>query len=187
MYFIINITHHKYFDKNINENMIKDSKSGINDINEYYFLKDFKKMYGDSCILFENYFRIIITPNYSKNNSTHNSENMWSSYAAKLKTSKIILSDKYYLYDIKTIKKFKLKITPSYIAFLCMNNHIEILDWLKENGLLVRCNSFALSTASSFGRIGVLNWWVNSGLPFEYSEWALDWASGHGEIKTLDW
>jgi hypothetical protein len=98
-----------------------------------------------------------------------------------------IVGDEYYLYDVNTIKKFNLKITQEYIHEISKRGLINVLDWLKKNGLLIEYDNTAIDIASTCGHINVLEWWKNSGLPLKYSEKALDDASYSGRLNVLEW
>jgi hypothetical protein len=120
---------------------------------------------------------------------------------------RIILSDKiiighhrYKLYDPKTIKFLNLKITPNYVASAIHNGEVYILNWLKNNNLLLveylnggvgtlcdygRCNIFEL--ASDSNQVNVLEWCKNSNIPLDYSEKTLDRASIQNYTEVIAW
>jgi hypothetical protein len=100
---------------------------------------------------------------------------------------KIILSDRYYLYDPKTVKKFNLEIDTNYISGACYIGSINFLEWWLKSGLSLKYNEYALDYASGEGHVHVLEWWKNSGLPLKYSESALNSASWKGHINVLKW
>uniref|UniRef100_A0A6C0E818 Ankyrin repeat protein n=1 Tax=viral metagenome TaxID=1070528 RepID=A0A6C0E818_9ZZZZ len=99
----------------------------------------------------------------------------------------LIMSEKYYLFDIKTIRKFKIKINSNYIKWVCYQNRIDILEWWKNSGLKLEYDETALDYASSKGHVNVLEWWKHSGLPLKYSSNSIDDASRNGHINVLEW
>jgi ankyrin repeat protein len=164
------------------------------------FLESIEKITQRS--LDNKFFRIAITSNMCK-------KLIYCSYKS-LKPF-IIMSDKYYLYDIRILKKFNFKITEDYI-----NNcdNVEILSYLKATNKILKCPEYALFKATARNNINVLEWWKNSGFPLkytsklfdtlycntdmldwwknsglelEYSEDVLDYASRYGYIDILDW
>jgi hypothetical protein len=110
-------------------------------------------------------------------------------------TDKIIMGDRFPLYDLKTIKKFNLNITDVYISELCKRGKVNILEWLFDSGLELKYTSDALDwascngldLASCNGHVNVLEWWKNSGLELQYTESALNWASENCHINVLEW
>jgi hypothetical protein len=108
---------------------------------------------------------------------------------------KMILSDRYYLLDPKTIKKFNLSIDKSLINIAFFYGDINFLEWLKKNKsfsklflqLSSEYNCIPLYYASIKCYIHVFEWWKNSGLPLKYSELVLNCASEKGFVKVLDW
>jgi hypothetical protein len=100
---------------------------------------------------------------------------------------KIILSDRYYLYDPKTVKKFNLEIDTNYISGACYIGSINFLEWWLKSGLPLKYNEYALDYASAKGHVNVLEWWKNSGLPLKYDESALNSTSCEGNICILEW
>ena len=154
-----------------------NSISGLNErkTNIYYHSKLLSNNYKFNYI----YIRMILVPNYICYDKSSNTN--------RVQVSKVILSDQYYLCDIKMIKKFNLQIAETYIFKLCQNNHTNVLEWLKMMNLLQRYDHNTLDYASLEGHINVLNWWKNSGLELKYSEKALDGASQFEHITVLDW
>jgi ankyrin repeat protein len=102
-------------------------------------------------------------------------------------SDKIILGDRFPLYDLKTIKKFNLKITYSYISGVCKRGKVDILKWWKNSGYQLLYEESALEYASQYGHVNVLEWWKNSGLELKYDTYALDWASRSGQVEVLKW
>ena len=47
-----------------------------------------------------------------------------------------VLSDRYTIFSMSTIKKFNLNVSPVYIEYLCCNNKIDILEYLQRNNRL---------------------------------------------------
>ena len=108
----------------------------------------------------------------------------------KLDTSgiyKVILSEPYYLFDPKTIKKFNLPVNDTYISCVCLKGYVKLLDWWLKSGLPLKYTEVALDLASKNGHVNVLEWWLKSGLPLKYTEVALDLASWHGHVNVLEW
>ena len=108
----------------------------------------------------------------------------------KWRTDKIILHDKYPLYDLGTIKKFNLKITKEYIKEVSKLGKVDILEWWInsysfENNLLLQIKS--MMYASGYGKINVLDFWKNSGYHLQYSDSMIDYASMYNQIEVLDW
>ena len=101
--------------------------------------------------------------------------------------NKIILSDRYYLYDPKTIKKFNLEVNELYITHACAFGDIRFLEWWKHSGLELKYSNNALDTASNNGHINVLTWWIKSGLPLKYSNNALDNIPEYNSVDALTW
>uniref|UniRef100_A0A6C0E7E6 Ankyrin repeat protein n=1 Tax=viral metagenome TaxID=1070528 RepID=A0A6C0E7E6_9ZZZZ len=108
-------------------------------------------------------------------------------YGNYIKVCKCILSKRYVLSDIKTIKKFNLKITEAYIDNLCKIGKISTLQYLYKNKKIKECSPGALGIASEYSKVAVLEWWKKSGLPLKYSEEPLDWASEYGNVVVLEW
>jgi len=104
-----------------------------------------------------------------------------------ISSSKIIASDRYYLYDPKTIKKFNIVVNSNYIANASEHGCVSILTWWINQKLPLEYDYRAIDYASRSGCINVLEWWKNSGLPLKYSEWALIYASSNGHINVLEW
>ena len=123
-----------------------------------------------------------------------------------LNSGKIFLSDKYFIFCPKTIKKFNIKITKQLVSMACANNYIDFLDWYESehnyydslpiyisssygigSGYHNYYDSLPIDMASAFGNTDVLEWWLNSTLPLKYSEKSLISASINGHINVLTW
>jgi hypothetical protein len=105
-----------------------------------------------------------------------------------------ILSDKYYIYSIKTIKIFNIPINFSYIKDLCRHGKVEVLEYLMNSHKNQTVNenvkryleSNLLDLASEFNQLHVLQWY-KSNLPLKYSKRALTKASEYSNILILEW
>lgn len=100
-------------------------------------------------------------------------------------SNNVILSDRYYLYDPKTIRKFNIKIDKDYITGACIMRDVKFLEWWKNSGLPLKYDEDLLGWISNDGRVDVLTWWLNSGLPLKYDEYVLDRASECGHMEVL--
>ncbi len=101
--------------------------------------------------------------------------------------NKIILSEKYYLFDPKTVKKFKLLVDEDYISHACFNGAVEFLKWWLKSGLSLQYNKDALNLASSDGHVNVLEWWLKSGLELQCDKYILKGAFCKGHIHVIRW
>jgi hypothetical protein len=100
---------------------------------------------------------------------------------------KIILGDKYYVFDPKTVKKFNLTVDEEYISGACCKGDVKFLEWWFKSGLPLKYDENALNLASRCGHIDVLEWWIKSNLPLKYDEYALNRASWNGRVNVLEW
>jgi hypothetical protein len=161
------------------ENPIDNFKIGLNCGTKIYFCYSTELyddyFYRDYCRF--KYIRIAIIPNDAKITECY----------CMLTSDKIILSDKYYLYDVKTIKRFNLKITCNYITEVCYLGIIDTLEYLKKSNNIINYNESALNFASKNGQVEVLEWWKKSGLELKYTEDALNDASWEGHVEVLEW
>ena len=103
------------------------------------------------------------------------------------KSNKIIVSDKYYAFNSRTIMKLNIEITARYIDMVGFNGNIKLLEWLKMSKKFIDYNNSPIIGAIESGNINVLEWWKNSGLELKYDEKALMWASFNGNINVLEW
>jgi hypothetical protein len=101
----------------------------------------------------------------------------------------IILSDRYYLYDTKTIKLFNLynTVNECYIENACVHGNIKFLEWWRNSGLPLKYDKYAINYASENGHIHVLEWWKNSGLKLKYSDRAMLSALQNKHINVILW
>jgi hypothetical protein len=152
----------------------KDTIIPLSHITYYYALP--------SC----NYFRTVLIPNDARiiKQSYYLS---WSSLELVNIDDKNILSNKYPIYSINTIKKFNLEITSEYITELCDQGLVDILEWIKNKKGIVDYSELALDLASANGHVHVLEWWYKSGLTLKYTDKALYWASNNGHVDVLEW
>jgi hypothetical protein len=102
-------------------------------------------------------------------------------------TNEYTLSNKYSLFDVKTIKKFNLPITIEYINLVCAFGKVDTLDYLSKKLNNFPYDEWALHWASLNGYVNVLEWWFTSGLELKYTEYALNWASQNGQVNVLEW
>uniref|UniRef100_A0A6C0E8D5 Ankyrin repeat protein n=1 Tax=viral metagenome TaxID=1070528 RepID=A0A6C0E8D5_9ZZZZ len=130
--------------------------------------------------------RFVMRPNHMKHNG--------------FTTSKIILSEKYPLCDIKTVTKCNMKLKFIHIIFACVYGKTDVLSWFKDNNddlseFYINNDVYsdplgfsALYFASSVGNVNVLEWWKNAGLDIEFQEYNIMFpASINGHINVLDW
>jgi len=110
----------------------------------------------------------------------------------KWRADKIILGEKYSLFDVETIQKFNLKITERYIDLASSHGQVKILDWCRDSkDVEFKYSSYAIDGASKNGHVEVLEWWLKahneSGLKLKYGLMSLGWASGNNLVHILDW
>jgi hypothetical protein len=106
----------------------------------------------------------------------------------KWRCDKIILKEKYPLYDLNTIKKFNLYISKYYIEQVCILGKTDILEWwLNTCKNQNECMNHLMNFASVFGHVDILELLKNSGFQLNYSVDALDRASQNGYINVLNW
>ena len=113
----------------------------------------------------------------------------------KWRADRIILGDKYPLFDVETIKKFNLKMTEDYVDCASENGCVDVLEWWlkvhKSCGLELKYTDDAMYYASGNGHVDVLEWWLKVhneyGLELKYTDWAMDAASFDGRVNVLEW
>jgi hypothetical protein len=172
-------------------------KQGLNkvlhkkEINEK--INDVNKMALDRCIYFvhgvdeicesydgcSNFIRILIIPH---NANISNDVNRFD---------KVILSEKYPLFDIKTIKKFNLIIDREYIIQVCLNKSLDILKYLYYNDRefinIVKKNSDIFDSIAMEDNVEILEWWKTIGLPININNYIASIASCYGNVNVLEW
>jgi hypothetical protein len=101
----------------------------------------------------------------------------------------IILSDRHYLYDPKTIKRFNIEVDECYITCACIHGDTKFLEWWKNSYYPLKYDEKALYYTSLMGHIHVLEWWLKSNLPLRYSEKELlkIMTSRGSNIRVLKW
>ena len=129
------------------------------------------------------YIRLVIIPNQTK---------ITYMYKDCLASNRIIQSDRYYIFNRKTIIKFHFDIKKGYVNMASFHGCINILQFMKDIGLLNLKNYYSynhilMDEASKEGRINVLEWWKNSELHLEYTKESLRCASSIGNIDVLNW
>ena len=118
-------------------------------------------------------------------------------------TTKVILSDRYYLFDSKTIRKFNIKVDQVIIGWACKNGAVNFLDWWLKSGLPLEYDFLVLSFASKYRHVNVLEWWLKSGLllsldnhpVFALLQWNMATMNGSslydaccdGYVDVLEW
>jgi hypothetical protein len=110
-------------------------------------------------------------------------------------SDKIILGDRYHLYDLDTILRFNLKIDENYVYYMFKLNFIntKILDHYKSKNkrLMIRMACKILCNASLYNRIDILQWWVDNRLPLpmwkDANDSPMDLASQKSNIDILEW
>jgi len=110
----------------------------------------------------------------------------------KWRADKIILGERYPLFDLGTIQKFNLKINRYFIRMASWYGCLDILEWwLKTFDPQLTGTSLAVDAASRNGQVDVLEWWLRamdrSGLKFKFSADAIDGASENGHLEVLEW
>uniref|UniRef100_A0A6C0EB92 Ankyrin repeat protein n=1 Tax=viral metagenome TaxID=1070528 RepID=A0A6C0EB92_9ZZZZ len=107
---------------------------------------------------------------------------------------KVILSDKYDLYDISIITRFNLQIKPycNYIVNAGAKGYTHILEWLKKSELIVYdpvyYQDYALTLPTIYGHVNVLEWWKNSGFPLKYDPLVLNfYLKRFKNSEVLQW
>jgi ankyrin repeat protein len=105
--------------------------------------------------------------------------------------NKIIVSDRYYIYNAGTIIKFKstsLKLKGNYIDNADRYGGISFLTRIKKMNfpMGLEYSGFSLTHPSETGNIDILKWWFNSGLELKYGTKALELASTNGHINILE-
>jgi hypothetical protein len=96
-------------------------------------------------------------------------------------SNRIILSDRYYLYDPKTIKKFNIKVDQYMIFGACYYGDIKFLEWWKNFRLSSAFLNGHMHTLNSFG----LKWLSNSGLDIVYDHGVLKYAFRYIHIHDV--
>jgi len=108
----------------------------------------------------------------------------------KWRADRIILGDKYALYDVDTIEKFDLSVDENFIKHASMNGCVNFLEWWRSSGLELKYTVDAIDYASQNGHVNVLDWWLKAhnefGLELKYTD-AIDWASSKGHVDVLEW
>jgi len=107
----------------------------------------------------------------------------------KWRANRIILGEKYSLFDLTTYALFGLNIfdNTELINQASLNGRIDVLDWWKGSELTFQYDNLSMDLASENDHINVLDWWKNSAFELKYSHYAMDLASKHNRVDVLDW
>ena len=111
----------------------------------------------------------------------------------KYRANKIILGEKYSLFDPKTYKLFDLDVVKNtfLINHVSALGFIDVLNWWTRKRLPMAYDADALVLASQNGQIMVLDWWQHAsrrfGLQLQYDNDAMTLASRVGQIAVLNW
>ena len=185
MYFIITDKH----DNHGNRNSLYKLKPGLN-IGKF-------KVYVDLNLISINsndtYIRILILPKNAKK-----IKELFSDRNSKMYDKIIVSSDRYHLYDYKSIIRFNLDFfwkepgyynNNRYITHAISKGYIYILDFLRKDPSIYSRDGILniAHDASVSNRVDVLEWYKNSGLSFRYFGCELDSASALGHIDVLNW
>jgi len=155
------------------------------DVKYYYFTIDYIIP-----IIIPNYFNLKCLTRFGRDEYTMGGGRyirLNKAYTIQDITNTYYIGYKYNIYDIRTIQKFNLEITETYISNVCKHGFVEVLEYLKKRGLLLEYHETAIDNASANCHINILEWWKHSGLPLKYSERILTMASQNDNIKVLEW
>ena len=83
------------------------------------------------------------------------------------RSNMIILGKKYNMFDIKTIIRFKLYLSSSFVDHVSGNGHVNVLEWLKNSGYKIRHPGNACKSRHSLMRDDVSEWLKKSGYEYE--------------------
>jgi hypothetical protein len=105
-------------------------------------------------------------------------------------SNKIIVSDRHYIYSIKTLTyfNFDLRFQTSFLTnLICYNGRVDLLEWLKNSKCQFRYSEQGLLYASMNGHVNVLKWWKKNELPLTYSEELLKTAYMHDQFNVIEY
>jgi hypothetical protein len=107
----------------------------------------------------------------------------------KYRANKIILGEKYSLYDPKIYKKFNLNMEYNIHLVNHASEHgdIDFLNLWKNEAWNLKYSIDAINLASQNGHTFILEWWKNSGFKLKYTTYAIDWACEMGHKTVLEW
>jgi hypothetical protein len=81
----------------------------------------------------------------------------------------------------------QLTYTEASLEGASLRGHINVLNWWKQSGLVLKIGK-VLESASTSGEVAVLDWWAQSGLELpKYDKQALYNASCHQRVAVLQW
>lgn len=107
----------------------------------------------------------------------------------KYRANKIILGNKYSLYDLMTYEMFGLNMEYNIhlVNHASEHGNLDFLNKWKLNNLNLKYSSDAIDLASQNGHVKILQWWKDSGYMMKYTVNAMDWACEYGNENVIKW
>jgi hypothetical protein len=105
----------------------------------------------------------------------------------KWRANKLILGDRFRLWDLVTVAKFGLRHTEKFFGFLMsVGDYAAAKQWVLSTQNFTYDES-SMDNASAARQLDLLHAWKSSGRKPLYSERAMNHASHHGHIDVLNW